>query len=286
MDKKWFTETCKEAGSAFSLEIERKLHDEHSRHQRIEVFKTTQFGNLMALDGCIMLSSRDNFIYHEMLVHPVLFSHDDPRKVCIVGGGDCGSLSEVLKHSGVKKVTLIELDERVTCLAEAYFPELCESNGDERIKFLFEDGVAWMQQAKSESQDVIIIDSTDPVGPGARLIEESFYQDCFRVLREGGLLVQQSESPLVHMDLLLSMRASLQAAGATDLKTLFFPQAVYPSGWWTATLACKGQQIEGFRGKDISSSKLNNRYYNEEIHRSAFAMPEFFRQQINNKPKD
>ena len=116
----------------------------------------------MMLDGAVMLTSRDNFIYHEMMVHPPLFNHQNPKDIVIVGGGDCGTLNEVLKHDTVVKVTQIELDERVTRVSEQFFPELCVSNNDERVTLLFEDAVAWMKNAEPESLDVIILDTTDP----------------------------------------------------------------------------------------------------------------------------
>lgn len=276
MEKQWFTETSKNSGSAFSLEIERKLHDEHTPHQRIEVFETTQFGNLMVIDDRIMLSARDNFIYHEMLVHPAMFLHPDPRKICIIGGGTCGILREVLTHPGVKKVSQVEIDERLACISEAYFPELCESNGDPRAKFVFEDGVAWMKEAKSDSQDVIIVPAGS-VMQAESLASPEFYSDCFRVLREGGLLVQPAESPLLNMENLADTRASMSAAGAKLTRALFFPQMLYPSGWRSAIIGNKNKEISGFREKDLAKAKLKTRYYNAQIHQAAFAMPEFFR---------
>ncbi len=279
-EEKWFTEICEEAGSAFSLRIERKLHEEHTPYQRIEIYETTDFGNLMVIDGFIMLSARDNFFYHEMMAHPVLFTHPDPKRVCIIGGGDCGTLREVLRHKGVKKVWQIEIDEQVTRLAERYFPELCEANADPRVKFRFTDGIEWMRQAKADSLDIVIVDSTDPIGPAEGLFTEAFYRDCLNALSDGGLLIQQSESPLIHMDILLPMRKAMAAAGAADVKTLFFPQCVYPSGWWSATLARKGGPIEGFRHKDVAKRAFPTRYYNEAIHQAALAMPAFFLERV------
>ncbi|MEN9461911.1 MAG: hypothetical protein RIS84_1931, partial [Pseudomonadota bacterium] len=164
LDQQWFSEIDQPTGTAFSLRIKEKLHEEHSDFQKITVYETTDFGRMMALDEVIMVTDRDNFIYHEMLVHPALFIHPNPREIAIIGGGDCGSLREVLKHDSVTQVTQIEIDERVTRVAEQYFPKLCESNADSRANFLFTDGIRWMQAAADHSLDVILIDSTDPVG--------------------------------------------------------------------------------------------------------------------------
>ncbi|MCG8379325.1 MAG: polyamine aminopropyltransferase, partial [Proteobacteria bacterium] len=160
LGENWFSEAA--SGYAMSLEIEEKLHEEQSPYQKIEIYKTRTFGNLMTLDGITMLTTRDNFIYHEMMSHPALFNHPNPKDVAVVGGGDCGTLKEVLKHDSVKQVTQIELDERVTRISEKYFPELCESNNDPRAILLFEDAIDWMKNTKAESLDVIILDTTDP----------------------------------------------------------------------------------------------------------------------------
>lgn len=195
LDTSWFTEVAPGEGIALSLKGAVQLHAEKTPWQSIVIYETETFGTLMVIDDCVMLTDRDNFIYHEMLGHPVLYIHEAPRAVLIVGGGDCGTLSEVLKHPEVGTVTQVEIDERVTRLAEEYFPELCQSNGDSRATLLFGDGIRWVQEAASESLDVIIIDSTDPTGPAQGLFSTSFYQECRRILRHGGLLVQQSESP-------------------------------------------------------------------------------------------
>ncbi|MEQ1560922.1 MAG: polyamine aminopropyltransferase, partial [Methyloglobulus sp.] len=208
----WFTEEHSGAGSAFSLKIKRKLHEEQSPFQHHEIYETETFGNLMILDGCTMVSTRDNFLYHEMISHPALFTHPNPKKVWIIGGGDCGTLREVLKHPSVEEAVQIDIDERVTRLAEIYFPELCESNNDPRADLKFIDGIKWIKDAAPNSVDIIIVDSTDPVGPAEGLFNEAFYRGCFACLSENGLLVQQSESPLLHLELIKAMRHAMSAA--------------------------------------------------------------------------
>ena len=272
----WFTEICTEGGSAFSFKIRKKLHDEQTAYQHIEIFATEKFGNLMAIDGFVMLTTYDNFIYHEMLSHPALFTHPSPQKVVIIGGGDCGTLREVLKHDDVSSVLQVEIDERVTRLAEEFFPELCTSNSDARTEFLFGDGIRWMKDAEPGSVDIIIVDSTDPIGPAEGLFTEAFYRDCFHALGNDGILVQQSESPLYHMDIIEPMHQAMRAAGFSDTQTLFFPQPCYPSGWWTATMAGK-QSLDGqFRETASRDKVFESRYYNAAIHRAALTAPAFF----------
>ncbi|MCG6871164.1 MAG: polyamine aminopropyltransferase [Gammaproteobacteria bacterium] len=272
----WFTEVEEKNGAAMSLRLRRRLHAETSAYQRLEVYETDGFGNLLVLDGCIMLTSRDNFIYHEMMVHPALFSHPRPRRVLIIGGGDCGCLREVLRHDSVEHAEQVDIDERVTRLSEQFFPELCESNSDPRAHLHFEDGVRRVEEAAAGSYDVIIIDSTDPVGQAARLFSAPFYRACYQALGDEGVLVAQSESPLYHQQLMASMVGNLNAAGFAAAAPLLFPQCTYPSGWWSATLARRAGAAREFREADAQTIR-GTRYYNADIHRAAFATPQFLR---------
>ncbi len=278
LDESWFTEIDDEIQSAFSLKVRRKLHEEQSPFQRIEVFETEGFGNLLVIDGFTMVSSRDNFLYHEMMTHPVLFTHPDPKRVAIIGGGDCGSLREVLRHPGIEHCVQIDIDERVTRVSERFFPELCEANDDPRAELLFIDGIQWMKDAEPGSLDVVIVDSTDPIGPGEVLFSTEFYAACHRALGEDGLIVQQSESPLAHQAILERMYRNYRAAGFRTVHTLFFPQPIYPTGWWSATIGGKAPALPPFREADAHARPFATRYYNAEIHRAALAQPAFFRE--------
>jgi spermidine synthase len=272
----WFTEQVPGAETAFSLKIKKKLHEEQSEFQHLEIYETETFGNLMVIDGCTMVSTRDNFFYHEMMSHPALYTHPNPKRVWIIGGGDCGTLKEVLKHNSVEQAVQIDIDERVTRLAEIYFPELCESNNDSRAELKFIDGIKWVKDAAPNSVDLIIVDSTDPVGPALGLFSDEFYRDCFNCLSENGMVVQQSESALYHMKLIGEMRTSMSSAGFSHLQTLFFPQCIYPSGWWSATIAGKAD-LTAFREQDSANKPFETVYYNVDIHKASLAQPEFFK---------
>jgi len=212
-----------------------------------------------------------------MMSHPALFTHARAKRVVIIGGGDCGTLREVLRHDEVEKAVQVEIDERVTRLAEKYFPELCEANGDPRAELLFIDGIKYMAEMEPESIDLVIVDSTDPIGPAEGLFGASFYASCFKALRHAGILVQQSESPLAHLELIQSMRTHMKTAGFQSVKTLSFPQPCYPTGWWSCTMARKGADLAGFRERGAASKNFDTRYYNAEMHKAALALPEFMR---------
>ena len=275
----WFSEVYDPAGTAQSWRLTAECLDERrTSYQHIEIFSTETYGKLMSIDGCVMLTTRDNFLYHEMMTHPALFTHSDPRNVVIIGGGDCGTLREVLKHSSVQSAVQIDIDEQVTRLSEVYFPELCERNDDSRAELLFEDGLAWVKNAADASVDLIIIDSTDPIGPAEGLFGPGFVEQCFRVLREGGLMVQQSESPLIHQQLIKGIRQNMSDAGFLDLRTLGFPQPCYPSGWWSATLAMKGgRSLDDFRYEDAANGSIKTDYYTADGHRGVLTEPPFLK---------
>lgn len=279
LDTNWFTEIDVAASSAFSLKITAKLHEEQSPFQKVEVYETEKFGNLMTIDGFVMLTSRDNFVYHEMMAHPVLFAHPNPKNVVIIGGGDCGTLREVLKHPNVQQVTQVDIDEAVTRASEKYFPELCESNHDPRATLLFDDGIKWMQDAADDSIDIVIVDSTDPVGPSKGLFNVAFYRQCHRVLGQQGLLIQQSESPLIHLPLLQSIHHAQREAGFATTRTLQFHVMSYPSGWWTGTIAGQGDLTQ-FRREDAQNRPFETLYYTAEVHQASFALPHFLQQAL------
>lgn len=274
MTANWIHEPFERTGSSIGFRVERKLDEVQSPFQKIEIYQTTDWGRLMLIDGAVMLTSHDNFLYHEMMSHPALFTHPDPKRVVIIGGGDCGTLREVLKHPGVERAVQCDIDEQVTRMSEKHFPELCESNGDPRAELLFDDGVAYMANAPADSLDLVIVDSTDPVGPAEGLFNRAFYASCFRALKADGLLVQQSESPLALLDLIAEMRGEMRAAGFTAFQTLPFPQPCYPTGWWSCTLARKSGGFD-FRDADARAKAFETRYYSADVHRGAQALPPF-----------
>ena len=168
---------------------------------------------------------------------------------------------------------------RFTDWAEKWFPELCDSNDDPRAELLFDDGIAYMQNVAPGSLDIVIVDSTDPVGPAEGLFNQTFYASCFRALKDDGILVQQSESPLMQLALIQAMRDEMGKAGFTTFKTLPFPQPCYPTGWWSVTLARKGRGFDGmpfnFRETDARAKAFKTKYYTPDLHRGVLVSPPF-----------
>jgi hypothetical protein len=175
----WYTEHFEISGSSIGFRVTRKLDEVQSPFQKIEIYETTDWGNLMVIDGAMMLTTRDNFLYHEMMSHPVLFTHSQPEARGHHRRRRLRHLREVLKHKEVESRVQCDIDEQVTRMAEKYFPELCESNADPRAELLFDDGIAYMRTATRQI-DVVIVDSTDPVGPAEGLFNEAFFACCAR----------------------------------------------------------------------------------------------------------
>ncbi|WP_449220012.1 polyamine aminopropyltransferase [Tistrella mobilis] len=269
----WFTERMAGTGFQYSLQIAEVLHAERTPFQRLEVFRTTGFGTAMVLDGFVNVSDKDEFFYHEVMAHPALFIHERPRRVLIIGGGDCGVLREVLRHPAIDHVDMVEIDERVVRVSEKFFPELTASNNDPRASIRFEDGVAWVRNAAPGSYDVIIVDSTDPVGPAEGLFGAAFYADCHRILTDGGMVVVQSESPLFHQGRLKEIHRCLRGAGFVDSHPMTYPTVIYGGGTWSSSIARKGRQLnDGVRWDDIETRPFPTRYYNRGVHVSLMTL--------------
>ncbi len=261
----WFTEQHDYSGSSIGFRVKQRLHAEKTPFQSIEIYDTTDWGKLMVIDGCMMVTTRDNFLYHEMMSHPALFTHARAKRVVIIGGGDCGTLREVLKHDEVESAIQVEIDERVTRLAEKYFPELCESNGDPRAQLLFIDGIKWMADCEPESLDVVIVDSTDPIGPAEGLFNAAFYESCLKALRPSGILVQQSESPLAHLPLAqVDPQRDDDGGLPVACARSRFPQPCYPTGWWSARWRARAVDLDDLPrtrrgGKAVRDAVLQRR---------------------------
>lgn len=275
----WFVEVAPERRCSIGLEIRRILHHERSSYQDIVVYETADHGRLLVLDGCIMLTERDEFVYHEMLAHPALMSHTAPARVVIVGGGDGGTLREVARHTAVDSIVQVEIDERVSAVARAHLPALASAFDDPRVRLVFADAVAWMRAAPQASADVILIDSTDPVGPAAGLFATEFLDDCRRVLAPDGILAMQSESPILYPELVRLVHRHLAEAGFAGRALLPFSQPTYPSGTWSVSLA----RTHGSPVRRRAAPGLPTRYYSPEHHDALLAgLPRCYRELLEN----
>ena len=272
----WFTEVFQDQGTAFSLQVKKKLHEEQTDFQKLEIWETETFGNLMVLDGCVMLTTRDNFLYHEMMSHLPILAHGAARRVLIIGGGDGGVLRHCLMHKSVEQVTLVEIDQSVIDLSLEYLPMISAGAYDDpRANVIITDGAKFVAET-DEKFDVIIIDSTDPVGPGRVLFDPSFYKSVVGCLTEQGVVVTQSGVPLWEPE-----SSKLTHDGLKPLVADFgFTRAPVPTyvggdmllGWGCKSPAVRQTPVEELR-KRYADSGIVTKFYTPDVHVGAFALP-------------
>ncbi len=258
--------------SGIFLKKDRILFREQSQYQEIEIFENGFFGRVLTLDGLVMTTERDEFIYHEMLVHPAMVSHPAPERILIVGGGDGGTAREVLKYP-VKEVHLVEIDGMVIEASRRYLPTISSALDDERLRIHVEDATIWIEDHRDEF-DVVIVDSTDPIGPAEGLIGEAFFENVFRALRKDGIMVIQSESPHYHLDTIRTIAKRLFRIFPV-LHMYTAPIPTYPGGYWAFSMVTKGLRIE--ERQEIPGGL---KYFNRSIYRGAFALPQFLKEKV------
>lgn len=278
---KSFTETLSD-GYGQTLSIDELLYERQTEHQHLIIFKNRFFGRVMALDGIVQTTERDEFIYHEMMVHVPMLAFGKARRVLIIGGGDGGILREVLKHPDLEQVVQVEIDQAVIDLCREYLPNHSQGAFDDpRVDIVIADGMAYVEQAESGPFDVIISDCTDPVGPGEVLFSSAFYAGCRRLLCAGGVFVAQNGVVFMQPDELVTTAQRLSPYFAdTRFYTLAVP--TYVGGLmalaWASdntALALPDQQQLAQRYRQAG---LNCRYYTPEIHHAAFSLPAYIQQ--------
>ncbi len=250
------------------------IYTAKSEFQTIDIIDTPGLGKVLVLDGLVMTTERDEFFYHEMISHIPMISHPNPERVLVIGGGDGGTVREVLKHDCVKSVVLCEIDGLVIDACRKYMPTLAGMLDDDRVDIQVRDGIEYISQQQNEF-DIILIDSTDPMGPGEGLFTEEFYLNVNRALKEGGIMAAQSESPFVNQRQMKMMYPLLRKA-FPKVSTFVGPIPTYPGGYWSWAFCSNTVEplafIDEQRAEKISkTSKL----YNLDIHKSVFALPNF-----------
>lgn len=265
--------------TGLTVGVNRVLFSEETPYQTVEVLETDNWGNLMTIDGMVMFSAKDEFVYHEMLTHVGLFSHPDPKRVLIIGGGDGGTAREVMRHSSVKQVDMVEIDEAVVRASKELFAEVGDWENP-KLNVVFDDGISFVKDVK-ESYDVIIIDGSDPVGPAEGLFEDDFIKACYNALSENGVLTAQTESPWVS-DYHKSMKKVFSAVDDIYEKSMMYLAYIplYPTGMWSFAFASKG--VDPLSAETLNRAKsglkqfdAEMKYYNPDVHQASFALPNF-----------
>lgn len=265
----------------FSIAVEEQLYHGKSEYQTIDFFKSYEFGVFLALDGDIMVTEKDEFIYHDMIVHVPMATNPEIRNVLVIGGGDGGTVRELSRYETIEKIDMVEIDEKVVRLSQKYLPLTASKFDDDRVNLYFEDGVSFVAGLK-ELYDLIIVDSTDPYGPGEGLFSKAFYENCYNGLSEDGILVNQHESPYYEDDA-KEMKKSHQKIKKTFpiSKVYQFHMPTYPSGHWLFGFASKKYDPEIANLEEWSKFNIDTKYYNARIHKASFALPTYVEDMLN-----
>lgn len=259
------------------IQVDRQLYSEQSPFQRIDIFSSPAFGRFLTLDGYMMLTERDEFIYHEMMVHvPLAVLQEQAQNILVIGGGDGGCVRELCRYSHIKRIDLVEIDERVVEICRAYLPFVACSLDDPRVHIYYQDGLKYIRRKENE-YDLILIDSTDPFGPGEGLFTMEFYGNCYQALRPNGVLVNQHESPFYPEDALACQRAHRNIVHSFEVSRLFQAHIpTYPSGHWLFGFSSRGiHPVHDLDPRWWNALQLDTRYYNTNLHKGAFYLPNY-----------
>lgn len=276
----WYTEEHTK-NVRFSMKIKQQLYTGKSEFQKIDVFETEEFGRVLVLDGYVMLTEKDEFIYHEMIVHVPMASNSDIRNVLVIGAGDGGTVRELVRYKSIVNIDVVEIDETVVDVCKKFIPQTASGFDDTRVKVYYEDGLKFVRN-KENLYDLIIVDSTDPFGPGEVLFTREFYGNCYKALTHNGILVNQHESPFYENDALAMQRAHKRISAVFPVSKVYQAHIpTYPSGHWLFGYASKQcDPIEEKQIENWNKLKISTKYYNTDLHRGAFALPNYVKKML------
>jgi spermidine synthase len=274
----WYTEQHTE-NVRFSIKVDKPLYTGQSEFQRIDVLQSSEFGTFFTLDGLMMVTEKDEFIYHDMIVHVPMATNPGIKNVLVIGAGDGGTVRELTRYNSIANIDMVEIDQMVVEVCKKYLPQTACKLDDPRVNLFFEDGLKFVR-TKENTYDLIIVDSTDPFGPGEGLFTKEFYGNCYKALKDDGILVNQHESPYYQ-----AYASSMQRAHKRIKE--FFPicrvyQAhipTYPSGHWLFGFASKKYDpLTDIDEQAWNRLGIKTKYYNTEIHKGSFALPNYVKE--------
>lgn len=271
----WFTEKHTEHVK-FSIEVDKQLYSSQSDFQRIDIFDSPEFGRFLTLDGYMMLTEKDEFIYHEMMVHVPMAVHPCVKNVLVIGGGDGGTVRELTRYDSIENIDVVEIDEEVVKACITYLPQTACGFDDKRVHIYYEDGLKYIRKYV-DTYDLILVDSTDPFGPGEGLFTKEFYGNCYKALKVDGIMVNQHESPFYKEDAYAMQRAHKRIVESFPISKVYQMHIpTYPSGHWLFGFASKKYHpIYDQRAEEWKALGIKTKYYNEQLHRGAFALPNY-----------
>ncbi len=271
----WFTEKHT-ADVKFSIRVDRQIYTGQSDFQRIDVFESKEFGRFLTLDGYMMLTERDEFIYHEMITHVPMAVHPMARNVLVIGAGDGGVVRELTRYPALENIDMVEIDPLVVEVSKKYLPQTACRLNDERVHIYYEDGLRFVR-SREDLYDLIIVDSTDPFGPGEGLFTKEFYGSCFKALKADGIMVNQHESPFYAADAAACQRAHKRIVESFPISRVYQAHIpTYPSGHWLFGFASKKYHpVHDLDGARWNLLGIRTRYYTTRLHSGAFMLPAY-----------
>lgn len=277
----WFTE-MHTPNVKMSIRVDKQLYTEDSEFQRIDVFQSEEFGRFLTLDGIMMLTEKDEFIYHEMITHVAMASNPDVKKVLVIGAGDGGTIRELTRYKTIERIDMVEIDERVVAVCREYLRKTACRLDDSRVHIYYEDGLKYVRRKENE-YDLIIVDSTDPFGPGEGLFTSEFYGNCFNALTKNGILVNQHESPYYSDDARAMQRAHRRIKEFFPICKVYQAHIpTYPSGHWLFGYASKTVDPLKADAERWNALELETRYYNTDLHKGCFMIPNYVKELLEN----
>jgi spermidine synthase len=285
----WFTESHAPDVN-FSIKISKHILSEKTDYQQIDIFESNEFGRFFTLDDVVMLTEKDEFIYHEMITHVPMAAALETKRVLVVGGGDGGTVRELTRYLTIERIDMVDIDKRVVAVCKEYLPFTSCKLDDPRVSLYFEDGVSFVAKRENE-YDLIIVDSTDPVSVGEGLFTSEFYKSCYKALCENGILVNQHESPYYEITAIAMRRAHKRIrehfiAENCRIYQAFIP--TYQSGHWLFGFACKSKSKFDplvFDDEKWNALLLETRYYNTDLHRASFVLPNYVKKELEHALK-
>lgn len=271
----WFTENHTD-NVKFSMRVDRHIVSVKSDFQKIDVFDTPEFGRVLVIDDYIMLTEKDEFIYHEMITHVPMAVNPNIKKVLVIGAGDGGTVRELTRYNSLKRIDMVEIDRKVVEICKEFIPQTASRLDDKRVNLYFEDGLKFVKTKKNE-YDLIIVDSTDPIGPGEELFSLEFYENCFNALVDDGILVNQHESPYYPEDAETMQRTHKKIESVFPIATVYQAHIpTYGSGHWLFGFASKRfNPVTDLNEELWNSLRLETNYYNTDLHKGSFYIPNY-----------
>ncbi|MBE0449485.1 MAG: polyamine aminopropyltransferase [Clostridia bacterium] len=276
----WYTEKHTDTVD-FSIKVKKHFYSETSPFQQIDFFESEEFGTFFTLDGLMMVNEKDEFVYHDMITHVAMATNPDIKRVLVIGGGDGGTVRELTRYPHIEKIDMVEIDEMVVRACEKYLPITSSKLTDTRVSLYFEDGLKFIH-GKENVYDLILVDSTDPIGPGEGLFSEAFYNDCYAALSENGILINQHESPYYPSYAREMKRSHSKIKKLFPISQVYqFHMPTYPSGHWLFGFASKRlDPIKDFKPEIWSELGIETKYYNTDLHVGCFALPTFVKKML------